>query len=267
MCAAGAVADSAAAVGAPRDRLRDVGTPVALAPPSPRPEWARDGPVIGFAGRIEPRKGVLDLIRAAPAVLERRPAARFVLAGGGELERDSGYRAQVDAARAALGDRVTMLGAVPDATALMPWFDVLAVPSLREPFGTVAAEALAAGTPAVVTDSGGMTEYVNERCGAIVEPENPAALGAALLDVLDRAPGMAAAAREAAAPFEADRVTARVAAVLHGGAGRAPEGVMRVALDTRVLERRELAEGGIGRYTACLLEALRASHGGTSSPS
>ena len=162
--------------GAPRDRLRDVGTPVALAPPLPRPEWAGDGPVIGFAGRIEPRKGVLDLLRAAPAVLERRPDARFVLAGGGELERDSGYRAEVDAARAGLGDRVTMLGAVPDATALMPWFDVLAVPSLREPFGTVAAEALAAGTPAVVTDSGGMKEYVTERCGAVVPPSDPAAL-------------------------------------------------------------------------------------------
>jgi glycosyltransferase involved in cell wall biosynthesis len=37
---------------------------------------------------------------------------------------------------------------------------------------------------------------------------------------------------------------------------------MRVALDTRVLEHRELAEGGIGRYTACLLEALRDSHPG-----
>jgi glycosyltransferase involved in cell wall biosynthesis len=35
---------------------------------------------------------------------------------------------------------------------------------------------------------------------------------------------------------------------------------MRVAVDTRVLERRELAEGGIGRYASCLLDALRASH-------
>ena len=214
MCAAGAVAESAAAAGAPRDRLRDVGTPVALAPPASRPDWAGKGPVIGFAGRLEPRKGVLDLLRAVPAVLERRPDARFVLAGGGELERDSGYRGEVDAQRAGLGDRVIVLGPVPDATALMPWFDVLAVPSLREPFGTVAAEALAAGTPAVVTDSGGMKEYVTERCGAVVPTSDPAALAAALVSVLDRAPEMADAAREAAAPYAADRVAAGVAAVL-----------------------------------------------------
>ena len=215
MCAAGAVAESAAAAGAPRDRLRDVGTPVALAPAAARPGWAGGGPVIGFAGRLEPRKGVLDLLRAAPAVLERHPDARFVLAGGGELERDRGYRAELDAACDGLGDSVTLLGPVPDATALMPWFDVLAVPSLREPFGTVAAEALAAGTPAVVTDSGGMKEYVTDLCGAVVPPSDPVALAGALLGVLDRAPQMADAARAAAAPFAADRVAATVAAVLH----------------------------------------------------
>lgn len=214
MCAAGAVAESAAAAGAPRDRLRDVGTPVALAPPATRPEWAGSGPVIGFAGRIEPGKGVLDLLSAAPAVLDRHPDARFVLAGGPSLDADRGYRAEVDAARADLGGSVVMLGPVPDATSLMPWFEVLAMPSLKEAFGTAAAEALAAGTPAVVTDSGGMKEYVTERCGAVVPPSDPAALAAALLNVLDRAPQMADAAREAAAPFAADRVAAGVAAVL-----------------------------------------------------
>ena len=46
------------------------------------------------------------------------------------------------------GDHSLFLGRVDNAAALMPWFDVLCVPSLVEPFGTVAAEALAAGTPA-----------------------------------------------------------------------------------------------------------------------
>ena len=198
--------------------------------------------MIGFAGRIEPRKGVLDLLRAAPAVLEHRPDARFVLAGGGELERDSGYRAEVDAARADLGDRVTMLGPVPDATALMPWFDVLAVPSLREPFGTVAAEALAAGTPAVVTDSGGMKEYVTERCGAVVPPSDPAALAAALLAVLDRAPRWATprARPPLPTPPTAWRPAWRPCSTRRCSA---PGGVMRVALDARVLEHRGARRG------------------------
>lgn len=214
MCAAGAVVESAEAAGAPRDRLRDVGAPVALAPPAPRPAWARGGPVIGFVGRIEPAKGVLDLLEAAPAVLDRHPDARLVLAGGPSLQADLGYSAQVNAARADFGESVVVLGPVPDATALMPWFDVLAMPSLKEAFGTVAAEALAAGTPVVVSDRGGMKEYVTDRCGAVVPASNPTALAAALLGVLDRAPRMADAAREAAAPFAADRVAAGVAAVL-----------------------------------------------------
>jgi len=227
MCASGAVAESAAAAGAPGDRLRNVGTPVEISAPAPRPEWAGDGPVVGFAGRIEPLKGVLELLAAAPAVLARRPDTRFVLAGGDRLEGSGEYRREVERRAGALGDRVLLLGPVADATALMPWFDALAVPSLREAFGTVAAEALATGTPAVVTASGGMSEYVTGDCGAVVAPGDAAALGQALLEVLDAAPGMSEAAKRAAAPFAADRVADLVAAALGEALGAASTGSRR----------------------------------------
>jgi glycosyltransferase involved in cell wall biosynthesis len=98
----------------------------------------------------------------------------------------------------------------------MPWFDALAVPSLVEPFGTVAAEALAAGTPVVATRSGGMAEYVEDgRNGALVEPGRPAELAAALDRVLGDAAALGARGREDAARFASDRVAGAVADVLN----------------------------------------------------
>jgi glycosyltransferase involved in cell wall biosynthesis len=207
LCASRAVAEAAAAVGAPADRLRTVYCPVESVTPAERPSWSADGPVIGYVGRIEPRKGTLDLLRAAQSVFERRPDARVVVVGGDDYDTDPGYRAQVEHAARELGPRVLLLGRVPDANRLMPWFDVLAVPSLREPFGTVAAEALAAGTPVAATASGG----IPGRSGALVPPGDPLALAEALVSLLDRGPELRDAARAAAAPFATERVAAAVA--------------------------------------------------------
>ena len=221
LCASGAVAERAAELGAPEDRLRTVYCPIDPVEPAPRPRWAGDGPVVGFVGRIEPRKGVLDLMRAAPLLLERRPEARIVVVGDDELGASPTYRDEVRAAAAPLGERVLLAGVAAEARRLMPWFDVLAVPSLVEPFGTVAAEALAAGTPVVATRSGGMPEYVVEgRNGALVEPGQPAALADALDRVLEHADELGAAGREDAARFASDKVAAAVAGALDEALGR-----------------------------------------------
>jgi glycosyltransferase involved in cell wall biosynthesis len=212
LCDSEAVADAAAAVGAPRERLRTVYCPVERTEAGPRPDWAGNGPIVGYVGRIEPRKGTLDLIEAVPGLLERRPDARVVLVGGDELGSARRYGARVRAAAESLGDRVLMLGPVPDAARLMAWFDVLCVPSRREPFGTVAAEALAAGTPVVATESGGMAEYVVPgRNGALVAPGDPPALAAALADVLERAGELGARGPEDAGRFTSERVADAVA--------------------------------------------------------
>jgi glycosyltransferase involved in cell wall biosynthesis len=215
MCASEAVARHAEAAGAPPERLRVVWAPVERLDPAPRPDWAANGgPVVGFVGRIEPRKRPLDLVEAFPALLERWPGAKLVMVGDAELEAPAGYARSVRDAAAALGDRVRLLGRVEDAAALMHWFDVLAVPSLREPFGTVAAEALAAGTPVVATRSGGMEEYVRPGVdGELIEPGDPRALAEALDAVLARASSTVAAARaEAGARFDPDAVADAVAA-------------------------------------------------------
>jgi glycosyltransferase involved in cell wall biosynthesis len=226
MCASEAVANAAAAAGAPAERLRVVWAPVERPEPAPQPAWANGGPVVGFVGRIEPRKGVLDLVRAFKHVLERWPAARLVMIGAPELGAPQDYVEKVRGEAAQLGDRAMMLGRIEGAPALMPWFDVLAVPSEKEPFGTVAAEALAAGTPVVATRSGGMVEYVRPGVdGELVEPGDTAALAHALDAVLARKSDQVGDARaeHASARFDPAIVADAVAACFREALERAAE--------------------------------------------
>jgi glycosyltransferase involved in cell wall biosynthesis len=103
----------------------------------------------------------------------------------------------------------------------MRWFDVLVVPSYNEAFGTVAAEALAAGTPVVATRGGGIEEYVVPgRNGELVMPGDVNALAAAIQRLLPRAARMADAAREDARRFDADAVAANVADALREAIAR-----------------------------------------------
>ena len=201
MCACDAVARRCRALGAPGDRLRTVYAPVEQVAPAARPEWA-DGRVVGYVGRIEPAKGTLDLVRAMRSV-----DARLVIVGSGNGPYADQVRSETDA---------TFLGDVPNAQALMSWFDILAVPSRSEAFGTVAAESLAAGTPVVATRGGGIEEYVEPgQTGALVLPGDVDGLARAIRDLLPTADSMAGAARAAATRFDADTVAANIADLMH----------------------------------------------------
>jgi len=181
-------------------------------PPAPAP-WPDDDParpVVGFVGRIEPRKGPLDLVRAAPAIRQARPDVRIVLVGDDPYDSAPEYAAQVRAA-----DDVEHVPWVPDGAAVMRHLDVLVAPSRQEPFGTVLAEAMAAGTPVVATRVGGLAEVVADGVtGRLVTPGDPAELAAAVLEVLADRERMGAAARAHAQQFGADAYADRVEAIL-----------------------------------------------------
>ncbi|HEX8123213.1 MAG TPA: glycosyltransferase [Solirubrobacteraceae bacterium] len=189
---------------------RAVGVPVEAAPRAVAPPWERDAaPVIGFVGRLEPRKAPLDLIRAAPAIRRARPDARIVVVGGDPF----GSRGYAEAVRQARG--VEHFGWVDDAAGLMRHLDVLVVPSREEPFGAVAAEAMVAGTPVVATRVDGLREVVEDGVtGALVRPNRPSELAAATVRVLARRDELGAAARRRAGRFAAEAFADRVEPLL-----------------------------------------------------
>jgi glycosyltransferase involved in cell wall biosynthesis len=181
--------------------------PVDLDPPPIVAPWPDGpGPVVGFVGRIEPRKGVADLVAAAPAIRAGAPGARVVVIGADPYRSDPGYTAAVTASPA-----VEHYPWVDNAAGLMRHLDVLVLPSREEPFGTVLAEAMAAGTPVVATRVGGLAEVVRDGVtGRLVVPGDPAALAAAVLEVLGAREAMGAAARDHARRFDAGAYAARV---------------------------------------------------------
>ena len=202
------LADSAAVA----DRLdgldpQVVYCPVELDPPEVGAPWPDDGrPVVAFIGRIEPRKGTLDLVRAAPAIRAARPEVRVAIVGADPYDSDPGYFARVRAAT-----DVEHYGWTEDAPGMMRHVTALVAPSRQEPFGTVLAEAMAVGTPVVATAVGGIPEVVEDGVsGRLVAPGNPDALAEAVLDVLARREEMAVAARAAARRFDADEYARRV---------------------------------------------------------
>ncbi|HYW09302.1 MAG TPA: glycosyltransferase family 4 protein [Longimicrobium sp.] len=184
----------------------------ALASLAPAALELPDGVRIGFVGRFDERKGILNLAHAWPIIAAALPGAQLVMVGKGREE---------ERARAALrgAEGVHFLGYRADAAAVIAALDVLAVPSHWEGFGLVAAEALAVGTPVVAADASSLPEIVRDGIeGRLVPPRDPEALAAALIE-LGRDAGlrarMAAAGRERIRDhFSLDVMIGRYEAVL-----------------------------------------------------
>lgn len=143
---------------------------------------APDQPLIFFVGRMVREKGVQVLIQAMPIVRTEFPNAVLVIAGGG-------YRAHLDefVRFCHLEDAVRFTGFIPDSDLLRLYrvVDVAVYPSLYEPFGIVALEAMAAGTPVVVSDAGGLKEVVrHEETGILTWAGNPESVAWGILRVL-----------------------------------------------------------------------------------
>jgi glycogen(starch) synthase len=138
-----------------------------------RGQYARpDEQIVLYVGRLVQEKGVEILIRAAPQVLREIPTARFVIAGKGpELEP---LRQLVD--ELGLRSRILCPGFIDDGDRdrLYKVADCAVFPSLYEPFGIVALEAMAARTPVVVSEVGGLKEVVRHaETGITVYPGDP----------------------------------------------------------------------------------------------
>jgi glycosyltransferase involved in cell wall biosynthesis len=149
-------------------RIVEVPQPVE-APPQPpplRPESTGGDVIVGYLGRLDPRKGVEDVCEVAGRV-----PARFLLAGENLLAPSAYVAGLRELAEARAPGRVTFLGAVPGPWSLLMQVDVLIVPSRREPWGRVAAEAQLMGRPVVAARTGGLPEIVHDGIdGYLYEP-------------------------------------------------------------------------------------------------
>lgn len=173
-------------------------------------------PLVVYAGRLEAEKGVQTLIDAMPILRATVPQARAVIIGTGGAEKDLRTRVH----RRRLQGVVAFAGYVSDEDlrATVAAADAVVVPSLYEPFGFVALEAMALGAPLVAARTGGLAEIVADgRTGVLATPGDPADLARALVDVLAhprRARARAAAARdELEARFGWGAIAARTDAV------------------------------------------------------
>jgi glycosyltransferase involved in cell wall biosynthesis len=138
-----------------------------------------------YVGRLDPEKGVQTLLDAFGRLAAARRELRLVVVGEGKLRPGL----QQEAAGLGLGERVTFLGYVapPALAAVYRMAEVVVVPSLYEPFGLVALEAMASGTPVVASSAGGLAEIITEEVGLLVPPGNAEALAQAIACVLDDA--------------------------------------------------------------------------------
>jgi glycogen synthase len=144
-----------------------------------RRRWGGEGPLLAYGGRLVHEKGVQDLLAAVPRLRRRHPGLRLVVAGTGPAAGELRDRARA----LRLGRAVTFAGFIPDTelAALVAAADCAVVPSRYEPFGMVALEAAAAGTPVAVAEVGGLAEIVADGVtGVRFAPGDPAALAAAV---------------------------------------------------------------------------------------
>ncbi len=165
--------------------------------------------LVGGVGRLEPVKGFIHFVHAARSIAESQPAARFVLAGQGSLDRELRSEA------APLSGRFQFLGLREDVPRLMAALDVLVVPSLNEGMGRVLLEAGAAGVPVVASDVGGIPDIVDDgETGLLVPPRDATAIAEAVLSLLhtpERRSLMGATARAKVVPhFSLESMVARI---------------------------------------------------------
>jgi glycogen synthase len=149
-----------------------------------RREFARpDQRLVLLIGRLVYEKGFQLALQAMPRVIAQLPDVRFLVAGSGTHEHE--LRAQAEAL--GLMAHGTFLGWIGDDVlhSLYRIADVCVVPSIYEPFGLVALEAMASGCPCIVADTGGLREVVpDEDVGLRFRPRDPTALGEVAIRVL-----------------------------------------------------------------------------------
>ncbi len=191
LAVSGAMRADMAALGIPAERIRvhhtgvdlDRFTPVDRAAAKAR--LGIDGTLVVSVGALIARKGHDVVIEA----VSRLPGVTLLIAGEGPA------RAALEAVIARTGAPARLLGSVPhgELPALIGAADVMALASASEGLANAWVEALACGTPIVITDAGGAGEVVTGPAAGRVVPREAGAFASAIGDLLAEPPSAAAA--------------------------------------------------------------------------
>lgn len=168
-------------------------------------------PVLISIGRLVKGKAMERLVPVMSRVRERRPGATLLVVGDGPERHDL----ETAFATAGLTGNIRLLGTRSDVPDLLGLADVFVFPTLREGFGLVAVEAMAAGVPIVASDLPALRAIIDHgRSGLLVPPDDDESLAAAVVRILDD-PGLADELRTTARTVAAEHfdITASASAL------------------------------------------------------
>ncbi|HBB94373.1 MAG TPA: hypothetical protein DC054_03190 [Blastocatellia bacterium] len=142
---------------------------------------------VGMVGHIAPIKGQEDFVRAAAIMRAHRDDVEFIIAGEDKSHsRENRVALEKLIDDLELNHAIKLAGWVDDVANLLSTLDLFVSPARSEPFGLSIVEAMAAGVPVVATTSEGAREIIeDDQTGRLVPIGDIAAMGAAIIDLLD----------------------------------------------------------------------------------
>jgi glycosyltransferase involved in cell wall biosynthesis len=213
VCSAGAYRDLLIRYGVPTRKLTYLPWGLRLDELPWRAGKRTPTPIVGFVGRIEPRKGQLELVKSFARIRRTQPQARLELVGP---VADEAYAAEIRAfiAHARLGSAVAIKGAMPNAVACLRKWDLFVSLSSDEGQGLAVLEAMATGVPVVARPVAGIADFLrNDENGVALTKTSDQDVADAILRSLGRWQELQTIARRARRTVERryswDRTLAR----------------------------------------------------------
>lgn len=148
-------------------------------------EAGSDDKILLTVAALHPRKGLKYLLKALKNIVEQKTGVKLAIVGEGPEQKDLEKLTE----KLKLQKHVRFLGHQENIPKLLKSADLFVLPSLKEAFGLVLLEAMAAQLPIVATNVGGIPEIVEDRkSGFLVEPKNPDILAKTVLMLLNNKP-------------------------------------------------------------------------------
>jgi glycosyltransferase involved in cell wall biosynthesis len=148
--------------------------------------------IVIFAGRLSPQKGIYSLFESVRQLIKQWPNVRYLVAGEPDISSETWSVERITETMRAMfpqyhsvAEKLTILGKVARAELAQLYHvaDIAIVPSIYEPFGYAAIEAMAAGVPVVATAVGGLPEIIQDQVTGLLVPVQTSSTGPTVVDV------------------------------------------------------------------------------------